>query len=70
VARRAAPPGAEADHWSVLGLEPGADPATLKRAFRAQARRWHPDLNANDPVAEERSQVDSNPCISVAKNHE
>ncbi len=42
------------DHWAVLGLEPGADAAALKRAFRAQARRWHPDLNGNDPVAEER----------------
>jgi len=42
------------DHWGVLGLEPGADAPTLKRAFRAQARRWHPDLNGNDPVAEER----------------
>ncbi|MEB3235271.1 MAG: DnaJ domain-containing protein, partial [Cyanobacteriota bacterium] len=42
------------DYWAVLGLEPGADPITLKRAFRTQARRWHPDLNGNDPVAEER----------------
>jgi hypothetical protein len=42
------------DYWQVLGLEPGADAARLKRAFREQARRWHPDLNANDPVAEER----------------
>jgi curved DNA-binding protein len=42
------------DHWAVLGLQPGADAAALKRAFRAQARRWHPDLNGNDPVAEER----------------
>jgi curved DNA-binding protein len=42
------------DYWAVLGLEPGADSATLKRAFRAQARRWHPDLNGNDPIAEER----------------
>lgn len=42
------------DHWAVLGLEPDADAAALKRAFRAQARRWHPDLNGNDPVAEER----------------
>jgi DnaJ-class molecular chaperone len=42
------------DHWAVLGLEPGADAAALKRAFRAQARRWHPDLNGNDPIAEER----------------
>ncbi|MFM8661403.1 MAG: DnaJ C-terminal domain-containing protein [Cyanobium sp.] len=45
---------ATVDHWAVLGLKPGADAAALKRAFRAQARRWHPDLNGNDPVAEER----------------
>jgi DnaJ-class molecular chaperone len=38
----------------VLGLEPGADPTTLKRAFRQLARRWHPDLNGNDPHAEEQ----------------
>jgi curved DNA-binding protein len=42
------------DFWQVLGLEPGADAASLKRAFRQQARRWHPDLNGNDPRAEER----------------
>lgn len=49
------PPAAVApDYWAVLGLDPGADSASLKRAFRAQARRWHPDLNGNDPVAEER----------------
>jgi curved DNA-binding protein len=42
------------DYWQVLGLAPGADAASLKRAFRAQARRWHPDLNGNDPAAEER----------------
>ncbi len=42
------------DHWQVLGLAPGADAAGIKRAFRQQARRWHPDLNGNDPVAEAR----------------
>jgi len=42
------------DYWRVLGLEPGADAASLKRAFRQQARRWHPDLNGNDALAEER----------------
>lgn len=47
-------PATAPDYWAVLGLEPGAEPQTLKRAFRAQARRWHPDLNGSDPVAEER----------------
>jgi DnaJ-class molecular chaperone len=42
------------DPWAVLGLDPGADADALKLAFRRQARRWHPDLNGNDPVAEER----------------
>jgi len=42
------------DYWQVLDLQPGADAATLKRAFREQARRWHPDLNGNDAVAEDR----------------
>jgi curved DNA-binding protein len=42
------------DYWAVLGLAPGADLQALKRAFRAQARRWHPDLNGSDPIAEER----------------
>lgn len=54
MARLNAPAGADTDHWQTLGLDPGADAQTLKRAFRALARRWHPDLNANDPVAEER----------------
>ena len=45
---------AEPDYWSLLGLGPEADADQLKRAFRREARRWHPDLNGNDPVAEER----------------
>ncbi|WP_186700352.1 DnaJ C-terminal domain-containing protein [Cyanobium sp. NS01] len=44
---------APSDYWAVLGLDPGADLPSLKRAFRAQARRFHPDLNGNDPSAEE-----------------
>ncbi|APD48923.1 MULTISPECIES: DnaJ C-terminal domain-containing protein [unclassified Synechococcus] len=51
---RSASPPLETDYWQVLALSPGADAASLKRAFRQQARRWHPDLNGNDPVAEER----------------
>jgi len=42
------------NHWAVLGLDPGADASALKRAFRQQARRWHPDLNGDDPHAEEQ----------------
>ena len=49
-----APSRSAVNHWAVLGLDPGADSQALKRAFRQQARRWHPDLNGNDPHAEEQ----------------
>tara|TARA_Y100001968_G_scaffold333683_1_gene398332 strand:+ start:14159 stop:15094 length:936 start_codon:yes stop_codon:yes gene_type:complete len=42
------------DYWSLLGLSPGSDGDQLKKAFRREARRWHPDLNVNDLNAEER----------------
>ncbi len=45
---------AKPDYWSLLGLQPGSDQTQLKRAFRREARKWHPDLNANDLNAEER----------------
>ena len=45
---------AEPNYWSLLGLEPDSDADALKRAFRREARRWHPDLNGNDQQAEER----------------
>lgn len=35
---------------SLLGLKPDADAAAIKRAFRRQAMRWHPDRNP-DPAA-------------------
>ncbi len=45
---------AEPDYWSLLGVDPDCTDQQLNRAFRREARRWHPDLNSNDPVAEDR----------------
>ncbi|WP_320676821.1 DnaJ domain-containing protein [Prochlorococcus sp. MIT 1300] len=45
---------ASTNYWSLLGLDPGSDHEELKRAFRREARKWHPDLNINDIHAEER----------------
>ena len=42
------------DYWSILGIPTGSDISQIKSAFRKEARRWHPDLNLNDPNAEER----------------
>ncbi len=42
------------NYWSILGIPPGSNIDQIKRAFRKEARRWHPDLNINDINAEER----------------
>ncbi|WP_209083631.1 DnaJ C-terminal domain-containing protein [Prochlorococcus marinus] len=42
------------DYLSILGLSHDFDDKELKKAFRREARRWHPDLNKNDLNAEER----------------
>ena len=44
----------KADYLSILGLTLDFDEAQLKKAFRREARKWHPDLNKNDLNAEER----------------
>ncbi len=42
------------DYLSILGLPHDFDDKELKKAFRREARKWHPDLNKNDLNAEER----------------
>lgn len=39
----------------MLGVEPGATPDEIKAAWRALARRHHPDLTGDDPAASRRA---------------
>ena len=41
------------DPYEVLGIQRGASEEEIKKAYRAKCKRWHPDLNPNDPTAEE-----------------
>ncbi len=42
------------DYYEVLGVTRGADDGEIKKAFRRLARELHPDVNRDDPEAEER----------------
>jgi molecular chaperone DnaJ len=40
------------DYYEILGVARDADQAAIKKAFKAAARKFHPDLNKDDPAAE------------------
>ena len=40
------------DYYEVLGIDKSADDAAIKKAYRAQAKKYHPDLHPGDAEAE------------------
>ncbi|WP_033830008.1 DnaJ C-terminal domain-containing protein [Prochlorococcus marinus] len=56
------------DYLSILGLSHNYDDKELKKAFRREARKWHPDLNKNDLNAEERFKL-INEAYEYLSNH-
>lgn len=42
------------DYYEVLGIDRGADEATIKKAYRQLAKKYHPDMNPGDKEAEKR----------------
>ena len=42
------------DYYEVLGVDKNADDNALKHAYRALAKKYHPDMNPGDKEAEKK----------------
>lgn len=42
------------DYYEVLGIDKSADDAAIKKAYRALAKKYHPDMNPGDAEAEKK----------------
>jgi hypothetical protein len=50
---------ARVDPYAVLGLAPGAGPREVAGAYRAQARRWHPDRGGGEPAERRMAEINA-----------
>jgi curved DNA-binding protein CbpA len=40
--------------YKILNINKDASKSEIRRAYRSLVKEWHPDINPDDPVAEER----------------
>ena len=45
------------DYYKILGVDKNATPQEIRKAFRKQAKKYHPDVNKDDPNAQEKFQA-------------
>jgi hypothetical protein len=57
------------DYYEVLGIDKGASPEEIKKAFRTKAKQLHPDRNSDNPNAEAQFK-EANEAYDILKDGE
>ena len=56
------------DYYEVLGVAKGASDDEIKKAYKKLARKYHPDLNRDDPKTDEAKFKEVNEAFDVLKD--
>lgn len=56
------------DYYEVLGVDKSADEKEIKRAYKKLARKYHPDLNPDNPKEAEEKFKEINEAYDVLKD--
>lgn len=56
------------DYYEVLGIQKGASEDEIKKAYKKMARKYHPDLNRDDPKTAEEKFKEVNEAYDVLKD--
>ena len=59
------------DYYEVLGVEKNADDAAIKKAYRALAKKYHPDLQPDDQKEDAKKKLQKiNEAYETLSNEE
>jgi len=56
------------DYYAILGVHPTAEITVIKAAYKALAKRYHPDVNKEDPDEAHRRMQEINEDHEILSN--